>query len=453
MRRLKRVLTTAKLRTKATSSQLNLDSETRSIAIGRRPGSNTAAYGFIGKVNEQSGGSGILDYAVWLDLDYPHVIGVFGSRGSGKSFDLGVSVECLSGLEAVIDNTTSNPAVIVFDVQNQFWTLGLKPEYRLEEDVDQLSMLDTWGFKADTISNVRIWTPKSSPTFDSYASLFQLSAGQLSEEDWLTTLGLERFSPMGQALLELLSKHPNSLPAELQGLASSGTTLRSFQESTIEGLRWRLAGLAKANLVSEQGLSIEELCEPGAVSILLLRDLPDSMRCLVTGVVSRLLSERLGRFHQETRYARRFDTAPPPENLAKRVWLVVDEAHVLVPSGADTAATEPLIDYVKRGRDAGLSLIFATQQPSAVDSRLMSQVDLTFTHALAFDVDISAAIQRMPTRTSITYQHAGFELPSLGDVIRTLDPGECLVADSASGRVFAMQMRPRLTAHGGNHPA
>ena len=100
----------------------------------------------------------------------------------------------------------------------------------------------------------------------------------------------------------------------------------------------------------------------------------------------------------------------------------------------------------------GLSLIFATQQPSAVDTRLMSQVDLTLTHTLGFEVDIAAALQRMPTRTNVSYRIAGIELPSLSDAVRTLDAGDCIVADTSSRRVFAMRVRPRLTAHGGNIP-
>ena len=452
MKRVKRVLTSAKLRTKSTSSQLNIDAETRSITIGRRPDAGTAAFGLIGKASEHSGGSNILDHSVWVDVEYPHVIGVFGSRGSGKSFDLGVAAECISGVPGVIEGDRPDAAVLILDVQNQFWTLGFKPDADLLEDRGHLADLDAWGLSPGKLPNVKVWSPAGSSVSDIESSSFRLAPSQLSDEDWLTTLGLARFSPMGQALLELLDHNPDSLPEDLRESATRGTVSRSFQDSTIEGLRWRLAGLEKAGLVGRPGLSIDDLCSKGTVSVLLLRELPDSMRQLVTGVVSRLISERFGKYQQEIRFARRSHRTTPPEDLPKRVWLIVDEAHVLVPNAARTPASEPIIDYVKRGRDAGLSLIFATQQPSAVNSRLLSQVDITLTHTLGFEVDISAAIQRMPTRSSILYQHAGFDLPSLGDAIRTLDPGECVVADSASGRAFAMRVRPRVTAHGGNHP-
>ena len=452
MKNVKRVLTSAKLRTKATSSQLNVDSVTRSISIGRRADSSTATFGFFGKACEHSGGSSVLDHSVWLDIEYPHVIGVFGSRGSGKSFDLGVAAECISGMQGVTQGGNSESAVLILDVQNQFWTLGFKPDPNLPEDGRHLADLEHWGLSPSRVPNVKVWLPAGTFGSDSGFSEFRLAPSQLSDEDWLATLGLERFSPMGQALLDLLEQRPNSLPADLRDLATRGATARGFQDSTIEGLRWRLASLVKTDLVGRPGLSIDDLCAKGTVSVLLLRELPDSMRQLVTGVISRLISDRFGKFQQKMRLARRSHETQPAEDLPKSVWLIVDEAHVLVPSGARTAASGPLVDYVKRGRDAGLSLLFATQQPSAVDSRLMSQVDITFTHTLGFEVDISAAIQRMPTRTSISYQHAGSELPSLGDAIRTLDPGECIVADSASGRAFAMRVRPRVTAHGGNHP-
>ena len=446
------MLTRAKLRTKATSSQLNVDSEKRAISIGRRPDSNAAAFGFLGKAIEHSGGSSVLDHSVWLDVEYPHVIGIFGSRGSGKSFDLGVAVECISGLQGVVEGADPESSILVLDVQNQFWTLGFEPDLGLPEDSRHLADLKDWGLSPLTVPHVKVWTPAGSMVSEIDSFAFRLAPNQLSDEDWLTTLGLERFSPMGQLLLDLFDQNPDSLPEDLRALAKRGTVSRHYQNSTIEGLSWRLSGLAKTGLIGRPGLSIEELCVKGTVSVLLLRELPDSMRQLVTGVVARLIADKIGKFQQRVRFARRSHRAMPTEDLPRRVWLIMDEAHMLIPSGAHTAASQPIIDYVKRGRDAGLSLIFATQQPSAVNSRLMSQVDITLTHRLGFEVDISAAIQRMPTRTSVIYQHAGFDLPSLGDAIRTFEPGECIVADSASGRAFAMRVRPRVTAHGGNHP-
>ena len=159
-----------------------------------------------------------------------------------------------------------------------------------------------------------------------------------------------------------------------------------------------------------------------------------------------MVADRLGRAHQARKVARRIEASASGnvDGLAGRLWLVLDEAHVLVPSDGTTAATVPLIDYVKRGRDAGLSLIFATQQPSAVSTKLLSQVDLTITHSLGFDSDINAAIARMPTRTSVDYEINGQKAGSLNDVVRSLGPGEAFIADGASDRVFIAKIRPPI---------
>lgn len=452
MRRTPRVLTSSKLRTNATSSMLNVDRSLHSIAIGRRIGADQGAYGLLGKVNEHSGGASILDHAVWLDLEYPHVIGIFGSRGSGKSFDLGVICECVSGLSGVVNGNLISASVILFDVQNQFWTLALHPDDTLEEDRQQLNDLDNWGVLPSAIDRTRIWNPAGASASDSTFTDFKLSPSQLSGDDWLNMLALERYSAMGQALLQLVENWPSASPGELATSAVPSRVLNSFQDSTIDGVRWRLQGLAQSAFIGEPGIDINELLLSGYLSVIMLRNLPDNLRQLVVGVLTRLTSNRLGTLQQQARLARRHHREPPASELPKRVWLVLDEAHVLVPSNSTTAATEPVIDYVKRGRDAGLSLVFATQQPSAVDSRLMSQVDLTLTHTMGFEVDIAAALQRMPTRTSLTYRLEGIELSSLNDAIRTLDPGDCMVADTSSGRVFAMRVRPRATAHGGNTP-
>ena len=91
---------------------------------------------------------------------------------------------------------------------------------------------------------------------------------------------------------------------------------------------------------------------------------------------------------------KRFSTLP------RGVWTLIDEAHLICPSDGHTAAKPILIEYAKRGRDAGLSLVLATQQPSAVDSRVVSQVDLLIAHRLVVDADILSALARVPCRFS-----------------------------------------------------
>jgi putative protein kinase ArgK-like GTPase of G3E family len=45
---------------------------------------------YLGKVLENTVGKNYLNADCWLDTRFPHVIYITGTRGSGKSFDLGV---------------------------------------------------------------------------------------------------------------------------------------------------------------------------------------------------------------------------------------------------------------------------------------------------------------------------------------------------------------------------
>ena len=394
----------------------------------------------------------MLDHSVWIDLGFPHVIGIFGTRGSGKSFDLGILAECAIVEDGSVSTGSSfDGGVIVFDIQDQFWTLGYEPDSNLEEDRNQLKDLESWALSPSRAPSIELWLPAGCSFPGGNTREFIISPNQLNGDDWLALLELERYSPQGQALLGLLELYPGSTPSELVTKCQPAQ-LNNFQPPTVEALRWRLEALEGSGLIEHNGTDITDLLKTNSVSVLLLRELSDELRALVVGVVTRVVADKMGRMHKKKRISRR--TGPKFENksLPNRVWLVIDEAHTVVPSEGRTAATQPIINYVKRGRDAGLSLIFATQQPSAVDRRLMSQVDFTLTHRLGFESDLAAAIARMPTRSNGTYDTTAGRSVTGTEIIRSLKTGEAIVADSCSPRTIIVKLRPRVSAHGGNTP-
>ena len=447
----KKVFTKSRFHTKSRNS-FQVDHKSRSIVVGARDSDRRTA--FIGKVIEHGKASTVLDYGVFCDVGFPHVIGIFGNRGSGKSFDLGVFIEELYSVRTERDDDAASDAAIVFDVQDQFWTLGYQPNTEDPQDTRQMAELERWGLTGQVVKEVSIFIPSSSDTQVPGATIFCLSASQVSDADYLAILELDRFSAMGQAFLTLHSAHGPKPPGELAAACTSHGPLAGFQAGTVDGLRWRLDGLAKTGIIEQNGVGIDTLLCPGRVSVVLMRNLGESIRALVVGVISRLVADRMGRAQQSRKVARRTGVivASNAKTLANKVWMVLDEAHVLIPSDGATPATGPLIDYVKRGRDAGLSLVFATQQPSAVNSKLMSQVDMTLTHMLGFEADVIAAVNRMPTRNAVDYEVDNEKVPSIGDVIRSLAPGEAVLADGASGRILLVKIRPRCTAHGGETP-
>lgn len=443
----KKVFSSARFTTRS-QNNLHSDAKTKSLVIGSR--STESSTIFVGKMIEQGRTSSILDYGVHCDISFPHVVGIFGSRGSGKSFDLGVFLEGIF----LLQNNQVSDAAVVFDVQDQFWTLAYEPSDGLVEDREQLQELSVWGLRPSSIPDLTVLVPAASDTQVPGAVSFSIAADQLTPSDWLEILELERYSAMGQALLSILDDLGPSTPEQLAEASGESKYASIFQQGTLDGVAWRLRSLQTAQIISASGIDVDELLRPGKLTVVLMRNLSEAVRGLVVGVIARLVADRLGRAQQARKVSIRTKNAKAEgyENLTRKLWMVLDEAHVLVPSDGTTAATAPLIDYVKRGRDAGLSLIFATQQPSAVSSKLMSQVDLTITHTLGFDADLSAATARMPTRTSVEYEISNQKLGGISDVIRSLGPGEAFIADSASERIFIAKIRPRLSAHGGTNP-
>jgi hypothetical protein len=95
----------------------------------------------------------------------------------------------------------------------------------------------------------------------------------------------------------------------------------------------------------------------------------------------------------------------------------------------------------------------ATQQPSAVDDKILSQVNVTFSHRLTFQADINAAMHRIPTKLLREFKYAGKEISDFGDMLRYLEAGECFIGDHSTSRTVLVSIRPRVTSHGGYSPS
>ena len=82
----------------------------------------------------------------------------------------------------------------------------------------------------------------------------------------------------------------------------------------------------------------------------------------------------------------------------RKVWMLIDEAHQFVPSGKSTLCKEALVQWVKEGRQPGLSLVVSSQQPAALDMEVLSQCDVIISHALTTKEDGSLGLRVVPPR-------------------------------------------------------
>ena len=126
------------------------------------------------------------------------------------------------------------------------------------------------------------------------------------------------------------------------------------------------------------------------------------------------------------------------------VDVIIDEAHEFLPREGSNAATEPLITILREGRQPGISMILASQQPAKIHTDVMTQSDIVISHRLTAKVDTDSLGLLMQS-----YMREGLDV-QLSNLPSTRGAG--LIFDDNNEKVYPMQIRPRLTWHGGEAP-
>ena len=125
------------------------------------------------------------------------------------------------------------------------------------------------------------------------------------------------------------------------------------------------------------------------------------------------------------------------------VWLFIDEAHEFI-GKEKTAATDALIQLLREGRQPGISLVMATQQPGQLAYDAMTQSDIVLSHRVTAKPDIDALNWIMQTYLLDSIKKYIDDLPSL--------KGSAIILDDNSERIYPMRVKPRYTWHGGEAP-
>jgi len=136
-----------------------------------------------------------------------------------------------------------------------------------------------------------------------------------------------------------------------------------------------------------------------------------------------------------------------------RSWIIIDEAHNYIPAHGTVPSRKPLKKYVDEGRNLGLSIVVATQQPSGLDPSIQRNADMLLIHALSHHDDILAAEGMINTAcpSEVTVdshqKHEGGR--TFESLVRNLPLGYALASTDRANRLFPIRIRPRITVHGG----
>ncbi|MFX0194897.1 MAG: ATP-binding protein [Candidatus Hodarchaeota archaeon] len=420
---------------------------------------------------------------VFMDVSSEKVIAIFGKRGQGKSYTLGSLIEGLVTEESnsSISRLGNRRAVLLFDTLNiyQWMNVPLDSDTSSEypEIQKQARVLEGWDVKPEKLK-VKIWFPAGFPSdFDpGRHNELLLRISDFSLEDWGLLLGLDTIRDIkGQLVAEVFMKVTNigwdhhdgqHIPPnesysvnDMLDCLENDADFQSgvYRNETLRAVRQQLLAFSRLPLFQGEGTALNELLEPGQVSVILLNRLSQDLRgVLVSVLIRRLLRERSAASEatkdlmvnpnlcEDNRQALLdfLKTAVP------KTWVVVDEAQNVIPSERRTSASESLVKLVKEGRNFGLSFVVTTQQPKALDRSVMSQVETFIVHKLVSHNDIEYVFENIkcPFPEGVKED---IRVLSSRDLLRDIDRGQVVVSDTNSPRSFVMQVRPRVSVHGG----
>jgi hypothetical protein len=420
---------------------------------------------------------------LWLDVSGEQVVAVLGKRGTGKSYTLGVLLEGLAAGAGTtqIANLQTPRAGLVLDIMDIFWTSqialtpGGPPEIARQHDLMRKAGLQQQGLSID------VWLPAGfeRPNVDpSGVQALHIRAADLELDDWSALFGIDVFSePRGMLIADAISHVAQQGYSRADGTRVSPVADFGFAEliscldddvdiaanyrpDTIRAVRQRMTSYGALALFSGPTTPLTALLRPFRTSVLMLARLPDALKkVLVAVLLRRLLRERRDasfaqkRLELDSRISdhERARLEGVVESGVPRAWVMMDEAHVLAGADDPSVARDALVKYAKEGRNYGLSLALATQQPSALDPRLMSQVETLLVHQLTAPRDAAVATQNMRSPEPSRIRLDGTDV-DVATLLRRLSQGvatfSCGNAPSLA-RLCVAAIRPRITAHGG----
>jgi len=402
---------------------------------------------FLGKGYVKMGQYTSLSNPILMDIARSHVILVSGKRGSGKSYSLGVIAEELSCLP---QEERKNIAGLIFDTMGIFWTMKFENEKERE-------LLEEWNLKPKK-TPVRIFIPFG--YFEEYEKRglpidekFSINPAELEAEDWILTFNLNITEPTAVLIERTITKMKEgqenfSIEDAIYEIEKDKSSNQETKNSVIglfeAALSWKV--------FSSEATQVSSLVKAGQTTILDLSMYSSvgafNVRALVIGLVSRkLFKERmLARKTEEIQAVQHgIDyLAFKQEREMPLVWLFIDEIHEFAPSEGKTPATDALIQLLREGRQPGISLVMATQQPGALARDAITQADIIISHRVTSLVDIRALNEIMQSYLLESIKRYMDELPAL--------KGSAIILDDNSERIYPCRIRPKFTWHGGEAP-
>ncbi len=410
---------------------------------------------FLGKSFVTMGNYTSLSNPIYMDVARSHVVLVSGKRGSGKSYTLGTMAEALGDLGA---EESGNIASLIFDTMGIYWTMKYK-------NVKDEELLSEWNLSSKNVK-VRVFAP-----FGYYNEFkdkgvdvdaeFAIKISELEPSDWVSLFELNFTDNIAVLIEGVISELRASISKgeikgfgfkEIHGLIERATNISQETKNTTSALfdaakTWKVFD-------EEKGTSIRDLIEAGTTTVIDLSMYASlgafNVRALIIGLVSKkIFNERMKARKEEEISAVSHGVDYARFQVVRKmplVWIFIDEAHEFLPheSVGTTPATNALVQLLREGRQPGVSMVLATQQPGKIHTDAMTQSDIVISHRVTARADVDAL-------NDVTQSYMRSDIATKLNALPHLK-GSAIILDDNSERIYPMRVRPRFTWHGGEAP-
>ena len=404
---------------------------------------------FLGRHYVKMGQTVSLSNNVYLDVAKSHIVFIVGKRGSGKSYTMGVIAE---GIYDLPDEIKKNLSVIMLDTMGIYWTM----KYPNNKDKE---LIDLWGIESKGL-NVHIFTPigfyekfKEEGIPTDYP--FSIKTSELNAEDWCMIFSVSITDSIGILVEKIINNLKESKDDfDLKDIVQAVKNDKDAEKNIKDAVENRLLVAEKWGLFSKEGTLIEDLVMPGQITVLDVSAYAttggaENLRSLVIGLVTqKLFNQRMVARKAEEEAAItediHFFEEESEEKKEPIVWLVIDEAHEFLPNKGKTPATLPLITVLREGRQPGISLVLASQQPGKIHSDVFTQADIVIAHRITANIDVQ-------TLGNIMQSDMREGLDKQLNLLPT-EEGAAIIFDDVNEKLYPIRVRPRSTWHGGAAP-
>lgn len=405
----------------------------------------------LGKHYVKMGQTESLSNKILMDMARTHVMFICGKRGGGKSYTMGVLAE---GMASMDKDISQNLSIVLFDTMGIYWTMKF-PNHKDEK------LLAEWEIEPKALE-IKIYTPKG--FYDEYKERgiptdfrFSIKPSELSSADWCITFDVKETENTGilitKVINELKSKEEDyDIPEIIEAIRKEEKSDQKAKDSAENMFKNSMDW----GLFDKGGTPISQIIKGGQVTVLDVSCYASTpggwkIKALVIGLISQKLFEQrmVARKHEEfddiNKAVHYFGEQTNEKKLENPlVWLVIDEAHELLPKDEVTLATGPLVTILREGRQPGISLVLASQQPGKIHTDVMTQSDIILSHRITAKIDVDALGKLMQTYMRGSLEKYIDQLPRVD--------GSAIVLDDSNERIYPMRVRPRFTWHGGEAP-